>query len=770
MLRRLGRRADPFFLLSLLLTTFALYPLWANPGLPVTSDGLLQPYRLVELDAALQAQYWYPRWAPNFWLGNGYPFFNFYAPASFYLAEVFHLLGASFETAMRLLVILSTLVAAGAAYALGRDLYGSLGGLVVSAVYVHTPHMLTEIYRRGDYPQLLALGLLPLVLWSNWRWAQAGERRWLLISALSLAALLLSHSVTAMLFAPVYALWLLLLLWLGRGALWSSLWRIVTANLLGMGLSLFFWLPAIAERPLVQTHRLLTGHFDFRSHFLSVAELLAASPWPDPRILNEPVGFGLGQAPVALAAAGLLALLWAIWRKRGGIALVAGAWALATVLVSILMTLPLSAPLYNSSDFLALTQFPWRWLGIAGLGLAVLAGAAVTLIPPRWPVWAQGGIVAALLGIILVAIWPETYPVTPFDRYTNLTVADITRFELERGPMGTSSASEFLPRWVKTAPGRSPMVDELLAGRMVTKPDLGPLPPGVRVSVLNHTPTQDEAMVDAPQGFGMLFRTLYFPGWRAWIDGEPVEIIPYETYGYISFPVPAGQHRVLVRFEDTPVRWLSQWASLAALLALAGLLAVAGRLAGLFNFGAPTRNEERSTPGLYGWRVAGSLALGFLLLLSLRQVYVDPQTSWFRQETAMVFPDGGPTPFGGKMLLAGYRLEPEKPTPGQVWNITLFWQGLEPVDVNYKAFTHLLTLDQSKLVAQKDNEHPGLLPTSWWRQDKMVSDPHALRLPSGLAPGRYPLVAGMYDPRNGDRLLPLGGQASYVIIGWLVVD
>jgi len=46
----------------------------------VTSDGLLQPYRLVELDAAIQAGYWYPRWAPNMWLGHGYPLFNFYAP------------------------------------------------------------------------------------------------------------------------------------------------------------------------------------------------------------------------------------------------------------------------------------------------------------------------------------------------------------------------------------------------------------------------------------------------------------------------------------------------------------------------------------------------------------------------------------------------------------------------------------------------------------------------------------------------------------------
>jgi len=119
-------------------------------------------------------------------------------------------------------------------------------------------------------------------------------------------ALLTTHTVTAMLFAPVYALWLVGCLWLARRRLGAAFGAVVAGNVLGLGISAFFWLPAIAERPLVQTERLLTGHFDFRIHFQTLASLLASPPLTDPRLLNGPIGFELGQPQVVLAVLGAL--------------------------------------------------------------------------------------------------------------------------------------------------------------------------------------------------------------------------------------------------------------------------------------------------------------------------------------------------------------------------------------------------------------------------------------------------------------------------------
>lgn len=816
---RAGKNPDPWLLLSLWLCTFALYPL-ANPGLPVTSDGLLQPYRLVELDAAIRAGTLYPRWAPNMWLGHGYPLFNFYAPLSYYISEAFHLAGLDFEMSIKAVIVLGVLLAALAAYLLGRHLFGPLGGLLAATAYVYSPHFLTEMYRRGDYPQLLALGILPLVLWGSLRLAEDSQVRWMIALALSLAALLLTHSVTAMLFAPVYALWLLVCLWLVRHSFQAASSRLVASNLLGMGLSACFWLPAIGERPLVQTHRLLTGHFDFRLHFQTLSGLLGPTPLTDPRLLNGPMAFDLGQAHVLLAILGGIAAIATTvgrpWRpasgdssslpmfsllmlgrgvrgesippqqpksalrpkmslRRGSVttAISAVLWAMLVIIFSIYMMLPASRLIWESSDVLALTQFPWRWLGIAGLGLALLAGAI------GWAIsWLVAGsrhrdaictiVAAAAAGLIIFSAFPNLYPVLPFDRYPNLTVADITRFELTRGPMGTSSGSEFLPRWVKTAPGRTPMVDELLAGQPPTKVDLGAMPKGVQARVLSHGPTWDEVEVDAPESFGMLFRTLYFPGWRAFLDGQEVEITPFETYGFVHLSMPAGQHRVLLRFADTPIRTAAQWISAFSLIALLGIAAWQARRR-RYSGAIGSTTGDGYPAGSPGARPALFLSMALAALLIFKIAYVDPHTTWFRREIAIQQPEGGAQILGQSVALLGFGLDILTPAPGQTWGITLYWQGLQPVVTNYKAFTHLVTPDETRLVAQKDNEHPGLLPTSWWRQDKIIADYHPLPIPPGLAPGRYPLVVGMYDPKSGDRLIPQGSERSYVIIAYLVV-
>ncbi|MCL4368657.1 MAG: 6-pyruvoyl-tetrahydropterin synthase-related protein [Actinobacteria bacterium] len=821
-LREIACRLDPFLLLALLLVSFVLHPL-LNPGLPGTSDGLLQPYRLVELDAALRSGTLYPRWAPDLWLGYGYPLFNFYAPLFYYLGEAFHIAGLDFESSVKAVVVMALLLASLSAYLLGRRFFGRLGGLLTAAAYLYTPHFLTEVYRRGDYPQLLGLALLPLILWSFGQLAVEGGRGRLVAAALSLAALLLTHTVTAMLFAPAFALWLLLLVAIAPGTRWAALGRLVAANLLALGASAFFWLPAIVERPLVQTDRLLTGHFDFRLHFVNLSTLLGPAPLTDPQLLNGPMSFSLGQPQVALAVLGLLGLAFLAMRRTltsppnplsvcgegegsdvapfspliekevgRGTHQIAGAvsWSALVALTAALMMLPISMPAWEGSAFLALAQFPWRWLGIAGLGIALLAGATMRLALARWPALARGALAAAALLFIVIGAFPMLYPVLPFDRYTDLTVADVTRFELGRGPMGTSSGSEFLPKWVKSAPGRSPMVEELLAGQSPTKVDLGALPPGVQARTLSHGPTWDEVEVDAPQSLGMLFRTLYFPGWVAYLDGRPIEVSPFETYGFALVAVPAGQHRVLLRFEDTPVRAAAQLISAACLLALAVILAWRWRrrnekdagphghvplpaagiaplpTGGRVPLAPPSRAGENNAPG---WGAAAALGLLLAVLLVAKVAFIDEHTGWFRQPVTMQDWADGPVELGRKIMLRGYSLQPEQPEPGQTWNITLYWQGVVPMQTNYKSFTHLLTPDEAKLVAQKDNEHPGQLPTSWWRQDKVVQDSHPLLVPADLPPGRYPLVAGMYDPQSGERLMPPGGGRSYVVIAWLQV-
>ena len=49
-------------------------------------------FRLAELSYLLRGGEFYPRWAPNFYHGYGYPIFNYYAPLTYYLGSLIELL------------------------------------------------------------------------------------------------------------------------------------------------------------------------------------------------------------------------------------------------------------------------------------------------------------------------------------------------------------------------------------------------------------------------------------------------------------------------------------------------------------------------------------------------------------------------------------------------------------------------------------------------------------------------------------------------------
>ncbi len=61
-----------------------------------------------------------------------------------------------------------------------------------------------------------------------------------------------------------------------------------------------------------------------------------------------------------------------------------------------------------------------------------------------------------------------------------------------------------------------------------------------------------------------------YPGWVVEVDGRPTPTTPAPVSGMMRFPVPAGDHDVVLRLETTPWRRAAGSLSLGA-LALLGL-------------------------------------------------------------------------------------------------------------------------------------------------------------------------------------------------------
>jgi hypothetical protein len=96
-------------------------------------------------------------------------------------------------------------------------------------------------------------------------------------------------------------------------------------------------------------------------------------------------------------------------------------------------------------------------------------------------------------------------------------------------------------------------------------------------------------------------------------------------------------------------------------------------------------------------------------------------------------------------------------------DLDLYWEGLERMEGSYTVFSQLL--DPAGTVRAQWDSAPqsGGYPTQWWLPGEVVQDPVRLQLAADAPRGvTYRLIAGLYDPATGNRLLVVGTGADYV--------
>ncbi len=725
--------------------------LLAQPGLPRTADGYLHLLRTVEVDQSWRDGIFYPRWAPDMAFGYGYPIFNYFAPLLYLITEAVHLLGPGFESSLKLVLIGCLLCGAGGMYALARDQLGARAGVLAAATYIYAPYMLRDIFVSGVYAEFLALSLMPLALWSLYRLITRENPLYLLTSPLLCGAVVISHNITGMLFFPLLVSFAVWTIWSHRRR--SAIPRTVLALILSLALVALFLLPALVEKPLVNLDRLREDYFDFRQHFLSLVEVLSPSVVPDGRSFNPVWLLNLGTAQVILATLGVLALVvgsLARWQRMQGLFFV------LVLVISVAMMLPVSTSVWQHAPLLAFTEFPWRFLGLAVLASSFLAGNSVHL----WSRlrWRHSSAVLLALSVIFAvgAVFVHLYQEWPPSRREDLSPKDVVQHELRTGIVGTTSASECLPTWVVEEPTDSPLIAQYSSSGPISKLDEGSLPESARAELLGHTVVSDEYRVEFSTPLTVQFNTIYFPGWRAFVDGRPVPVTPSYPQGLITLEVPAGTHEVALRFGDTSVRTLANVTSGGALLLLIGtaiFLAARQRDRG----GLPA---EQATASRLPFMQAGFLVLALFLLLLVKEGVIDRYTTWFRKSSPPGQVLGAQHPrelsLGDEVLFLGYDMSAESVEPGDNLRLTLYWEPQDRLEEDYSAFVHLDDLRPNYVSwSLSEKANPADLPTSTWSPGFYVSDPHELPISAEIPPGLYVLRAGLYRSQSGQRLVVL---------------
>ncbi len=746
--------------LALVIGLLAAVPFLTRAGLPHQTDAELHVYRTAELQHIQQQGILYPRWGANLYLGYGYPIFNYYAPLTYHLGSLFAtvLPGASVVAGTKMVFVLGTVLASLGAYLLGRALFEPAGGLLAAASFTLSPYVaFIDPHARGDLAEHFAICLLPLTFYFVHQLMAAPGPGPLLGSVLSLSALVFSHNLLGLTTSV-----LLLAYWAWR-CLWGperrrSLWALL-AFALAAGLIAFFWLPALLEHDTVKLEVIGPGHFDYREHFLGLRELLAPSRLLDwgatgPRFRHN---LGLARWLLAVPALAVLARRLNLPRDRGGGEGGGGerdlevAFFLIGALGLIFLMLSPSAVLWELIPAMPYLQFPWRLLGPTNLMLAVCAASAVTLLPER--PWRRVALAASLLLLLSTAL-PLLYPPPWPKDFGSTAPLDIIRWEMESEALGTTSTGDFLPTAVEMIPS---VADTLVASYAedgpIDKVNRATPPDGAEIDILEHSPTHDLFRVSTSEPFPLRLYTFDFPGWRAYVDGSEVEIELARPEGFITVPLPQGEHTVLVRFEDTPARRAGWIVSAVAAIGLIAVLAMWG-----FRGRGQTVDRGRLGPSDSAW-LGGALAL--VLVLGGATLAAGDPRGWLHvnsppgeaRPAQHKLGDEVPASFEGKIELLGYDLPRTRVRPGETFPVVLYWHALTDVERNYQAFVHLAKpLDT--VWGQEDHLNPGGLPTQRWPRDRYVWDAYEITVRPETPPGEYKLNVGLYVMAEGYRLKP----------------
>ncbi|GIK55739.1 MAG: hypothetical protein BroJett015_14020 [Chloroflexota bacterium] len=583
----------------ILLAVVAAAPVFAGPGLLNTRGGGDSPFllqRLQQLETAVLDGHFPARWMPDANYGYGYPFYNYYAPLSIYITLFFRLIGFGYIPAIQLSQAAGFIVAAVGMFALGRRWFQSeWAGLLTAVAYTFAPFHMVNVYVRGDsLAEFWAMAFYPLVLLAADALVAGGKGQVasekaaavcylpLAIFSLAYAALILSHNISALIFSPFLLLYLFLR-WLHlrpgpkpeAGLLLTDHRLRITAYglpltaafLLAFALSAWFFVPALAEKGLAQLGPVTQGYFHFSNHFLGTT---GQPLWQNSFFFDYGVdgraAFRMGLIQIISILTGIILLLISASPRLSAFTRVPISpdrrrFILLALLVSTVMLLPLSRPLWEHVPLLSFTQFPWRFLSVQAFAGALAVGA-LAFLPGRKVV---GPVTAVLL--ILAALGnlhPDYLPLTDAD----VTAERLAQYEWFSGNVGTTISAEYLPATVQPRMATSGWLN---AGE---RWPVRALSGDLLAATLQAAKTGRQTwQVETAVPTILVFPTLHWPGWQGWVDGEEVGVRPSPGSGLIMLDVPAGVHTVELRLARTPVRLVAELISLAALLLAIWLVA-----------------------------------------------------------------------------------------------------------------------------------------------------------------------------------------------------
>ncbi len=569
---------EMYYLILFIITIPAVWSL-ANPWY-FTMHDFQHVARLHLLHQGLMQGQWYVRWVDVLGFNFGYPLFNFYPPLIYYIAELFNVFGLNLIVSIKSMIVIGYVAGAWGMYLLTRQALtqvqrpGRLDAALTNAcagvsavLYTYFTYHAVLVYVRGAFAEFFGMAVVPYAYWSLERLRQDRSSGNIILFAVILALLILSHPFVAVPFLLFAGSFYFFFLFFTKQK-WKFTMRLALSSVLGFGLSAFFWLPSYVERQYTLVNDiLLTQLADFRIHFVYPQQLWY-SPWGfggSGQGFMDNMTFQLGKIHLGFAVLSVfLAVAFFATGKRCDRDVFARyIYYVAALVISIFLMVPASLPVWEFIQPIQYLQFPWRFLTFTSVFISIAGAYSFFYFAhflSRFK-WAKGifYVIISIASLISVAVYGKYFHP---EQYIRKSEGELTSFS-EIAWNVSNSSFEFAPRGIALTKSRygTSIVDIKVTD--LTKAVFEISHPRATVQQLSNSFTKKTFRVTTPEQVDFTLNTFYFPGWAAYIDGKKVPISDNNRFKLITISIEQGNHSVEFRFVDTPIRF---WAGIISLV------------------------------------------------------------------------------------------------------------------------------------------------------------------------------------------------------------
>ncbi len=483
-----------FIILFIILSSIPAIFNLLNSGFPLTDDGNWMIIRFSAFYSALSAGEFPVRFLGQLNNGYGYPVANFLYPLFMYLGSPIHLMGVGLVETIKIILILSIVLSGVFAFYWLKKYFDSISALVGSIVYIYFPYHMYDVYKRGSVGEVLALAVFPFLLWQI-------KRKSILGISIGVSLLILAHNTLAILFLLVIIPYTLIENISVKDS-YKVLSKYIFSAVLGLGLSSFFWIPAVFDLQYTVFSSIKIS--DYGNYFADINLI--------------------GIFSIAII---FTAILLYVKRKIKILGNKSVLFFICLSIIAIFISLPVSNLLWSFLP-VSFIQFPFRILSILIISIAFLAAFIVSQFKKNIQI-----ILAILIsGIFILSAIPfinvTTYQNYPDSFYS--TNQDTTTVK-----------NEYMPIWVRNLGNYNPQKVENISTKE-------------QVEILKNKPNQIIFKIINEKVAKIRVNTIYFPGWEAVINGRNTEISYLDGNGLIILNLDPGENYVVVSFKETMLR------------------------------------------------------------------------------------------------------------------------------------------------------------------------------------------------------------------------